>query len=228
VWRELRDELSGAGFELVTVALETRGWPEAAKWIDQAAAGHPSLLDAEHRLAGLYGIVNVPTAFWVDESGTMVRPPETAFPRRSPLLDTEIPDSVNPRLREVLKESRKLSADGRPYVAALRDWVAKGAASRYALQPEEVVTRMQRRSPEACLAAAHFELAVHLEHAGESARAVEHFKEAHRLAPANWAQKRQAWSLADRTQSPNETYPTGWLEEVRLSGAENYYPNPEL
>jgi hypothetical protein len=228
VWRELRDELSGSGFELVTVALETRGWAEAARWIDAAEAVHPSLLDDRHALARLYGIVNVPTGFWIDEAGTLVRPPETAFPRRSPLLDTEIPDTVNPRLREVLEESRKLNADGRPYAAALRDWVEHGVESRFALGPQAVLDRLRQRSPDACLGAAHFELGVHLQQGGDPARAVAHFKAAHRLAPADWAQKRQAWSLVDRTQSPNEVYATGWLEEVRASGAANYYPEPDL
>ena len=228
MWRELRDELTGAGFELVTVALESRGWAEAAKWVDAAEAGHPSLLDQEHLLGRLYGVVNVPTGIWIDEAGTLVRPPEPAFPRRSPLLDVEIPDTVSPRLREVLEESRKLNADGRPYAAALRDWVEHGSASRFALSPDEVLRRLGERSPEACLAAAHFELALHLEENGDPERAVGHFKTAHRLAPANWAQKRQAWSLVDRTQSPNDIYPTGWLEEVRAAGAETYYPALDL
>ena len=228
MWRELRDELQPAGFELVTVALETRGWAEAARWVEAAAATHPSLLDSAHLLGSLYGIVNVPTAFWVDEEGLLVRPPETAFPRRSPLLDLDIPDDVNPRLREVLEESKKLYADGTAYVAALRDWVAHGRQSRFALPPEEVMRRLAERSPDACRAAAHFELAQHLQRGGHGDRAVVHFKEAHRFAPANWAYQRQAWSIVDRTQSPNEVYPTGWLEEVRASGPENYYAEPDL
>ena len=63
---------------------------------------------------------------------------------------------------------------------------------------------------------AHFELAQHLQ--GDAA--IQHFKAAHRLQPRNWAYKRQAWSLVDRTQAPNAVYPTGWLEEVRAMGAE--------
>lgn len=228
MWRELRDELKDGGFELVTVALEARGWDEAARWVDAAQAEHPSLLDERHLLGRLYGIVNVPTGFWVDEAGFLVRPPETAFPRRSPLLDVEIPAETAPRLRDVLEESKKLNADGRPYVAALRDWVARGAASPFALAPEEVLRRLGARSPEACQAAAHFELAQHLQRLGDSERAVTHYKAAHRLWPGNWAQKRQAWSLVDRTQSPNEVYATGWLEEVRAQGAETYYPEPGL
>lgn len=228
MWRELRDELTGSGLELVTVALEARGWDEARKWIEAARPEHPSLLDEHHLLARLYGIVNVPTGIWIDEQGVMVRPPETAFPRRSPLLDVAIPPDLDPRLREVLEESRKLKADGSPYVAALRDWVRLGASSRYALPAEEVQRRMGERGPDACLAAAHFELGLHLQRHGDAERAVLHFKRAHDLAPQNWAQKRQAWSIVDRTQSPNEVYPTGWLEEVKALGAENYYEQPDL
>lgn len=228
MWRELRDELSGAGFELVTVALEARGWEEAGRWVDAAEATHPSLLDESHLIGRLYGVSNVPTGIWIDEAGVIVRPPEAAFPCRSPLLDLEIPDSVDPRFREVLVEAKKLYADGTAYAAAIRDWVARGATSPYALPPAEVLRRLATRSPEACEAAAHFQLAQHLQRVGEPDAAVRHFKAAHALDGANWAQKRQAWSLVDRTQAPNEVYPTGWLEEVRASGPENYYLEPDL
>ena len=36
------------------------------------------LIDTEHRLEDLYNLVNVPQAIWIDEQGTIVRPPETA------------------------------------------------------------------------------------------------------------------------------------------------------
>ena len=228
MWRELRDELEGQGFELVTVALEIRGWEEARRWIEAAQPEHPSLLDAAHRLGDLYGIVNVPTGVWIDESGALVRPPEPAFPARPAFLDQPPPETATPRLREVMAEARKLKMDGDRYPAALRDWVARGAQSRFALTAEEVGRRLGERSPGACLAAAHFELAQHLQRGGRPDLAIPHFKIAHRLQPANWAQKRQAWSLVDRTQSPNDVYATGWLEEVRALGASSYYPPLDL
>ncbi len=228
MWRALRDELHGAGLEIVTVALETRGWAEARRWIEAAQPSHPSLLDAAHRLGDLYGVVNVPTGVWVNEAGMLVRPPEPAFPARPAFLDQPLPDSVTPRMREVLAEARKLHMDGDAYAAALRDWVARGPASRFALAADEVERRLGERSHEACLAAAHFELAQHLQRAGRGEQAVHHFKAAHRLEPVNWAHKRQAWSIADRTQAPNAVYETGWLEEVRAVGAAAYYPPLDL
>ncbi len=228
MWQELRNELHDQGFELVTIALETRGWQEAERWIEAASAEHPSLLDETHRLGELYGIVNVPTGVCIDEAGMIVRPPETAFPGRPRYLDVPLPETVSPRLREVLEESRKLNVDGTDYVAGLRDWVRQGAASRFALEPDEVVQRLGERSPDACAADAHFELGRQLQQTGRPELAVAHFKAAHALAPRNWAHKRQAWSLVDRTQAPNAVYETGWLEEVRAAGPETYYPKPQL
>jgi len=52
------------------------------------------------------------------------------------------------------------------YGAAIRDWVERGAASEFALGPDEVVARSQPRSPDLSQGAAHFELANHLWRAG--------------------------------------------------------------
>lgn len=228
MWQELRDELHDHGFELVTVALEVRGWAEAGRWVEAAQPKHPSLLDEGHLLGRLFGIVNVPTGVWIDEEGVLARPPEPAFPARPAFVDQPLPESVTPRMREVLAETRKLNLEGDRYTAALRDWARNGARSRFALSAQEVTRRMGERTPDACRARAHFELAEHLVKAGRSDQAVEHFKKAHRLSPRDWTQRRQAWSLVDRTQSPNDVYPTGWLEEVRASGAESYYPRLDM
>ena len=46
--------------------------------------------------------------------------------------------------------------------------------------------------------------------------------------PTNWTYRRQAWSFEDPLQGPTEHYDGDWLSDVRASGAENYYPLPDL
>jgi hypothetical protein len=129
---------------------------------------------------------------------------------------------------EQLHEAQKIRIEPERYVAALRDWVANGERSNYALAPDEVIARSHGRDLEHSRAAACFEMAQHLQRTGNPDDAVGWFREAHSLAPENWTYKRQAWSLADPLQGPNDTYDSDWLTEVRAIGAENYYPPLEL
>jgi tetratricopeptide (TPR) repeat protein len=227
VWQALRTELRPKGLEIVTVALDAD--PEAARpFIEAAKPEHPSLIDRAHLVDELFGIVNVPSGVWIDETGTLVRPPETAYPARPYFLDREVPADASPRLAARIEEARKLRVEPEAYVAALRDWVERGAASRFALAPDEVVRRSRPRPVEEATAAAHFELGQHLYRAGRRADAVEHFRAAHRLQPDNWTYKRQAWTLANPDQGPTDLYEGDWLSDVRKIGAENYYPRLEL
>ena len=174
------------------------------------------------------GVVNVPTGIWVDEHGTIVRPPEPAFPWRPRAPTPELLAQLPPLLVEQLAEAQMMVIEPEVYVAALRDWVARGRESRFALSPEEVLKRCAPRSPERSQAAACFELAQHLHRGGHAADAVAWFREAHRLQPENWTYKRQAWTLADPLQGPTDAYDSDWLTEVRKLGAERYYPAVEL
>lgn len=165
----------------------------------------------------------MPSGVWIDEQGIIVRPPETAYPRRPTFLDRGIKDDDPPHVRERVQLVQKLRIDAETYMHALRDWVANGARSQYALEPREVLRRMGGRSADEALAAAHFELGQHLYRSGNPDGAVAHFRAAHRMQPANWTYKRQAWSFADPTQGPTPLYEGDWLSDVRAIGAENYY-----
>jgi hypothetical protein len=224
VWQELRTELYPR-LEIVTVALDARGESAARPWIEKAAPTHPSLIDASHQLAQL-GVVNVPTGLWIDEAGTIVRPPETAYPRRPAFKDRVVPAEATPLQREGIELSRELNVEAERYVAALRDWVQHGAASRYALPPDEVVRRSRPRPLGEATAAAHFALAQELHAAGEAALATGHFKEAQRLHPTSWTYRRDAWAIAGPEHPA--IYGTTWLDEVKREGVENYYPTVRL
>jgi hypothetical protein len=212
----------------VSVALDAGGLDAAGLWIDRAKTTHPALVDADHVLDELLGIVNVPSGVWIDESGTIVRPPEPAFPWRPRQPSEELLAQLPPLAAEQLRAAQDIPIEPEAYVAALRDWVEHGADSRYALTPQEVVERSRPRPPEHSEAAACFELATHLHRAGHADDAVRWFRAAHRLQPENWTYKRQAWSLEDPMQGPTEHYDGDWLSDVRAAGAENYYALPDL
>ena len=62
---------------VIAVAMDSREG-DPLPWIEAAKPTYPTLIDREHRLAELYGIVNVPQAVWIDEAGRIVRPAEPA------------------------------------------------------------------------------------------------------------------------------------------------------
>ncbi len=231
----MRTELAPQGFELLSVAMDTGGAAAAAPFAKDV--DFPVVVDEAHLLGELFGVVNVPSGIWVDEDGTVVRPPETAYPARptfadldldDPAVRSRLSDSAVARLRMVQPELARMRLQPEAYVAALRDWVALGPASRFALSEQEVLERSAPRPVSEAQAAAAFALGQHLHRAGEPDRAVHWFRESHRLAPDNWTYRRQAWSFADPAQGPTSSYEGDWLSDVRRTGAENYYAPVEL
>jgi hypothetical protein len=229
---------------VVTVGMDTMGAEACRPFVEAAAPEHPSLVDVAHVLGERFGVVNVPNGVWIDEQGVIVRPAEPAFPgdrsravRRSPT-----PEGLPERMRDILTEASRIETDPERYAVALRDWVARGAVSPYALGPDQVVTRSASRDGTAARGAAHFELGQHLWRQGRADDAVRHFREAHRLQPDNLTYKRQAWSMASPGTGPFERFWQGpvegredewpyegdWLSEIRERGPERYYPTLDL
>ncbi len=212
----------------MTVALDTGGAEVARPWIEAAQPTHPSLIDQAHLVDTMFGIVNVPSGVWIDEACRIVRPPETAYPRRPPFLDRPVPTDATPEVVAQIETLNRLRIDADSYISALRDWVTNGSASRYALTPDDVMRRSRPRPVEEATAAAHFALGQHLHRIGQPDAAIPHFREAYRLQPDNWTYKRQAWNLLQPGQSPMDVYGSDWLSDVQKIGAENYYPPVDL
>lgn len=188
--------------------MDTEGASGAREPIEAANPTHPSLIDVEHSLGASLGVVNIPNTVWIDEAGMIVRPVEAGWPYvKNPAAKAM---AANPDMPEKFRNFAKNMAKGAPereraaaaYLDGLRDWARNGAASEYALSPDEVVARSQPRGLDEASAAAHFELAQHLHRAGRHDLAVPHFREAHRLQPDNWTYKRQAWELESRIDGP--------------------------
>ena len=184
--------------------------------------------------AGLGVVYFAPTVFLgpskdADSTGEIrvgMRPPEVAHPGTSVLRDMlrehGVPKDAPPIMLETLAEASKIRVEPEAYADALRNWDA------HALAPDEVIARSRPRDAKLAEAAARFELAQHLYRAGHAEDAREHFRAAHRLDPANWTYRRQAWSFEDPLQGPTEHYDGDWLNDVRAAGPDSYYALPDL
>lgn len=220
------------------MGLDALGKAGCETFMRAAQPTHPMLIDAHHELAAKFGVVNIPSAIWIDEAGRIVRPAEAApAPPAAPTAVQNFDFSAVPeRLQQMMAEAMKIPSDPEGYHAALRDWVEKGSASEFALSAQQVIKRSRPRSAEVALGHAHFELATGLEAKGEHQLAIAHFRKAHELVPDSWTFRRQAWSLepggdgplARFWQGPSEDSPEDWpyegdwLADVRAVGAENY------
>ena len=198
-WQIFYHELKDKNFEIVSVAQDTGGAKDASPWIEKANPEYTALIDEQHLVTKLYSMVNVPTAVWINERGKIVRPNEVAF--------------VDDRFKSYSH------MDSGPYLEAIRDWVAKGERSSFVMSEEELRKRLTPVSPDRLMADVEFSLAEYLYHAGHSAEAIPHFKQAQRLAPDNWNYKRQAWLLSDADRD----YGTNFTKEVEKLNGKPYY-----
>ena len=191
--------MKSQNFEIISVAQDTGGVKDAGQWIEAAKPEYTVLIDAQHLITRLYDMVNVPTAVWINEQGRIVRPNEVAY--------------VDNRFKSL----HRLEAE--EYLTALRDWVAKGEKSAYALSESELKQRLTPQNPDWALAAAEFGLAEYLYRQGQSTASIKHYKEAQRLNPESWNYKRQAWALSDAERD----YGTNFTKEVQKLNGKPYY-----
>ncbi len=191
-------------FEILSVAEDIGGLQAARPWIEKANPTFTVLIDERHAVASLYGMVNVPTAVWIDELGKIVRPNEAAF------IDNRFQDFHG--------------IDAAPYLDAIRDWLACGAKSQYVMNAEQLRQHLGQPDADHLLADANFKLAQYLVSVGYPRDAISYFKRAQKLRPESWNYKRQAWKLAD----PDKDYGTNFLKEVKALGGKPYYPPLDL
>lgn len=105
----------------IAVALDARGAAAAGEWIRAAAPTYSCLIDEPHVVAELYGMVNVPMAVWIDESGAIVRPAEIAG--SSEAFRTDLDRVTFDRTERGLVEASRVREI---YSDAVRAWVLEG------------------------------------------------------------------------------------------------------
>lgn len=189
----------------MAAAQDTGGEAAAGKWYDAAKATYTALVDVRHAVSSAYQFINVPMGIWIDERGRVVRPAEPAWTTNQTMKIGE----------------KSIVTEGEVYVAALRDWVANGERSVYALSDEEFARRVKPRTPVEMEADASFKLAVWFHEQGKPELAGKYWQRAQQLNPDDWNYHRQEWSF-----SPQEAGKK-WREKFdKLE--QPYYPKLEL
>jgi hypothetical protein len=148
------------------VALD-RDADDARPFIERANPTHPSVIDVEHVVADLYGMINVPTVVWIDEGGRIVRPNASEF-------GTDTFKQFSGR-------------ESGPFLAAVRAWVREG---RLPFGAEEARARTLRPTRDEQEARAEFALAWWLHRQGARDAAERHFRRAGELSPWDWTIRR--------------------------------------
>jgi hypothetical protein len=169
----MHEELADHGFTVVTVGLE-RDPEDAREWIAAAGPTHPSLIDTCWLVADEYHVENVPTVYWIDEDGRIVRPQDVAFGSNAFQEFTGVDATVHQQ--------------------ALRDWVT---GARPALSTDDVDEFQRVPSDTDQLARAEFGLGRWLWAHGQEEAAKPHFARAEDLAPRLWVLWRGSMRMRD-------------------------------
>jgi hypothetical protein len=214
VWQALHAELKAQNFTVITVAFDSRDGA-AKPWIDEAQPEHPTLIDPFHHVADLYNMDNVNLAVWIDETGRMVRPVESAGVtegfRRMNRSTGEVPEAVINHTQAVKTV----------YHDALRDWVNKGKDSEHVLDDDALRASLNLPTDDTAGAHAAFTLGQYLIASGNAAEGDALVARASELHPASWAIWRQGAELDDRGLAATADF---WQRVDALGKAHYYAP----
>lgn len=217
MWQELYTELKDRNFMLIAVAFDSRSGA-AAPWVKEAKPDYPVLVDQFHHVADLYNMVNVNQAVWIDEAGRIVRPTESAgayeaFRQRDPMTG-EIPVAAAHTARRVQTL----------YHDALRDWVSRGADSRFAFDEAAVRAHLNLPSDDVAMAHASFMLGQYLVATGRVDEGNRRVAQASELHPDSWAIWRQGADLDERGLAATADF---W-RRVDALGEKRYYERVDM
>lgn len=221
MWQAVYEDHKDDDFMIIAVAQESRGLEAAQEFIDEANPSYTVLIDQNHVVSDLYNLTNVPQATWIDETGHIVRPPETAGAhdawRAMNKEDMSMPDTA-----AAITEKAQTT-----YMSALRDWAKNGADSKFAFDDAAARAHLKTPTSDTALAFANFHLGRYLFQNGKRDEGSKFLRTASELKPDSWTIYRQAMDL-------KEIGPTGlaadeaFFARVDALGSERYYEPPDM
>lgn len=188
-------DLRPHGLEAVAVSLDHDA--EAARpWIEEAKLSFRAVVDVHHRTAELFGLNNIPSTVWFDESGRMVRPPTIA--------------PGDDRFKQFTGIDASVHHD------ALRRWVVDGEQP----DPDLMANWSQPEAPDHAAARAQRRLATFLHNSGRDELARQHFEQAMQLAPFDWTIRRGSLPMTGGDPFGQELF--SFWEEWEAAGKPTY------
>jgi hypothetical protein len=151
------------------------------------------LVDEHHLVSSLYNLVNVPSAVWIDETGTVRRIDEGAYAASHDL------------------DGFKFGRDD--YAPMVADWVGSGDASPHLAGPLEIAAK----TPEEAKAEPAFALGLYFQSIGDDTRANRYWAMAEALNPDSWNYHRQDWAFTPEEAGAN------WVKKFEALEGKPYY-----
>lgn len=167
VWQRLYEELNDPNFVLICAAQDTGGEAAAGPIFDAANPTYIQVIDEDHLISSAFHFVNVPSAAWIDESGTIVRIDEGTYSKLHTFGDGD--------------GAIQFGTDD--YTPAVKDWVRNGADSPYVQQAQAVAGNFRQQSPDELKAEAAFRLGNLFRQHGHSDKAEHYWQMAQALNP---------------------------------------------
>ena len=142
VWQRVYEEINDPNFVLICVAEDTGGEAVAGPIFDAANPTYVQVIDQDHLISSVFNFVNVPSAAWIDEEGRIVR----------------IDEGTYSKTHKFGEGDQAFLFGNDVYAPALKDWVAKGAASKYVQSAKTVTGNIREHGADQQKADAAFRL----------------------------------------------------------------------
>lgn len=206
VWQRVYEEIDDPDFVLICVAEDTGGEAVAGPIFDAANPTYVQIVDENHLISGAFNFVNVPSAAWIDEEGRIVR----------------IDEGTYASIHEFSDGEQSITFGNDVYAPALKDWVAKGADSRFVQSAATVTGHIREHGFEQQQADAAFRLANLFRAHGRKEKAEQYWGMAQSLNPDSINFIRQDLTLTEEG-SGGETF-MKVMGEYASQGKDYYRP----
>ncbi len=181
VWQHIYEEINDPNFVILCAAEDVGGEAVAGPIFDAANPTYIQVVDENHIISSAFNFVNVPSAAWIDEEGRIVRLDEGTYSK----------------VHSFSVREQSITFGNDVYAPALKDWVAKGAASEHVQSAATVTKNIREHNNDQLRADAAFRLGNLFRKHGNSTKAEKYWELARKLNPDSVNFLRQDLTLTE-------------------------------